>query len=71
MDRMCSVHLGYDVRTVKILVGKLKRKRPFGRPKIKWVNVKFDLKINKAWSVNVWIAAVEYYEYIQSPSDSI
>jgi hypothetical protein len=48
MDRMYSVHLGDDVRTVKILVGKLTRKRPFGRPKIKWVNVKFGLKINRA-----------------------
>jgi hypothetical protein len=48
MDRMCSIHLGDDVPTVKILVGKLTRKRPFGRPKIKWVNVKFYLKINRA-----------------------
>jgi hypothetical protein len=48
MERMCSVNLIDDVRTVKIFVGKLTRKRPFGRTKIKWVNVKFDLKINKA-----------------------
>jgi len=47
-DRMCSIHLGDDVRTVKILVGKLTQQRPFGKPKIKLVNVNFDFKINRA-----------------------
>jgi hypothetical protein len=58
MGMACSMHR--QIRNVyKILVGKLKRKRPLGRPRCRWEgNIKMDLK-EIGWGSVDWIHLVQ------------
>jgi hypothetical protein len=54
MGRACSMH-GEKRNAYRILVGKLERKRPLGRPRSRWKdNIRKDLR-EIGWGGLIWL----------------
>jgi hypothetical protein len=61
MGRACSTH-GGERNACRILVGKPERKRPLGRPRLRWEgNIRTDLREIR-WGGMDWIDLSQYRE---------